>query len=71
MLMVIPPKEGMAIGTMTSEPRPVEVSTGISARMVVAVVIRQGLTRRSPASIVASRISFTDEGVLLEKICFR
>ena len=33
-----------------SEPRPVEVSTGSRARMVVAVVIRQARTRRLPAS---------------------
>ena len=36
---IIPPIEGIAMGTMTSEPRPVEVSTGINARVVVAVVI--------------------------------
>ena len=28
----IPPKEGMAIGTMTSAPRPVEVNTGKGAQ---------------------------------------
>ena len=33
------------------------VSTGINARMVVAVVIRHGRTRRNPASSVALRAS--------------
>lgn len=47
--IVIPPKEGIAIGTIISEPRPVEVRTGISARIVVAVVIRQGRILRIPA----------------------
>ena len=32
----IPPKEGIAIGTMISDPRPSEVSTGISAISVVS-----------------------------------
>jgi hypothetical protein len=40
--MAIPPKEGMAIGTMISDPRPVAVNTGISARTAVAVVVRPG-----------------------------
>ena len=44
-------KEGMAMGTITSLPRPVEVSTGISARMVVAEVIRHGRTRRTAAAV--------------------
>ena len=56
------------MGTMTSDPRPVEVSTGISAKMVVAVVIRHGLTRRSPDSIVALRIASTERGVFLENV---
>ena len=46
-LMAIPPKEGIAIGTIISEPLPVDVKTGIRARKVVAVVIRQGRTRLS------------------------
>jgi len=50
---VIPPKDGIAIGTMMSEPRPVDVRTGINANTVVAVVIRHGLTRRKAASMVA------------------
>ena len=36
----IPPNEGIAMGTIISEPRPEEVSTGIRAKMVVAVVIK-------------------------------
>ena len=51
--IAIPPKVGIAIGTMISAPRPLDVSTGISARIVVATVIKQGRTRRSPASSVA------------------
>ena len=35
----IPPKDGIAIGTIISEPRPVEVRMGKSANIVVAVVI--------------------------------
>ena len=35
--MAMPPKDGMAMGTMMSDPRPVEVSTGSRARRVVAV----------------------------------
>ncbi len=54
----MPPKEGIAIGTITSEPRPVEVRTGSNANIVVAVVIRQARMRRWPARTVASRISF-------------
>jgi len=34
--IIIPSKEGIAIGTMISDPRPVEVRIGIRARMVVA-----------------------------------
>jgi hypothetical protein len=70
MLMVtiaMPPKVGIAMGTMMSEPRPVDVSTGTSARIVVAEVIRQGRTRRSPAAITAARISPMVFGVLLAK----
>ena len=50
---LIPPKEGIAIGTITSEPLPVDVSTGSRARIVVAVVIRACLTRRTAPSTVA------------------
>jgi hypothetical protein len=44
-LIAIPPKDGIAMGTIMSEPLPVDVNTGISAKKVVAVVIRQGRTR--------------------------
>jgi hypothetical protein len=40
-LMAIPPKEGISMGTIISEPLPVDVSTGIKVQKVVAVVIRQ------------------------------
>ena len=46
---LIPPTVGMAMGTMISDPRPVEVSTGKSASIVVALVMRAGRTRRVPA----------------------
>lgn len=49
--MAMPPKIGIAIGPMTSAPRPVALNIGNSASTVVAVVIRQGRTRRSPPSI--------------------
>ena len=49
----MPPKDGIAMGTMMSDPLPVEVSTGMRASMVVAVVIKHGLTRLMAASIVA------------------
>ncbi len=54
MLIAIPPKDGIAMGTMMSDPLPVDVSTGISAKKVVAVVIMQGRTRLMAASMVAS-----------------
>jgi len=38
----MPPNEGIAIGTIMSAPRPVEVSTGSSARIVVTLVIIAG-----------------------------
>lgn len=50
---VIPPKEGMAMGIMMSEPRPVDVRTGINARSVVAVVVKHGRSRCRLASMVA------------------
>ncbi|GEM_PF-1074669 len=55
--MVMPPKTGMAMGIVMSEPRPDELSSGSRARIVVAVVIRQGRMRRLPAAITALRIS--------------
>ena len=39
----MPPKLGMAMGTMMSEPRPVEVNTGSRARMVVVAAKRRRL----------------------------
>ena len=60
----MPPKEGIAMGTMISDPRPVEVRMGINAKTVVTVVIMQGRARLTPASIVARRISEID-------ICFK
>lgn len=62
----MPPKEGIAIGTMISAPRPVDVRTGRSARIVVAKVIRAGRIRRLAAFTVASRISWTVAGFSLE-----
>ena len=41
---------GNAIGTITSAPRPCELTTGNSANAVVAVVIKHGRTRLEPAS---------------------
>ena len=49
----MPPTDGIAIGFMTSEPRPVAQKMGIRPKTVVAVVIRQGRIRLSPASMVA------------------
>jgi len=69
--MVMPPNEGIAIGTMMSDPRPFDVRTGSNARMVVAVVIRQGRIRRLPASSVAVRISETVSGARVAKESFR
>ena len=64
----IPPKAGIAIGIITSEPFPVEVKMGIKASSVVAVVIMQGNTLRFPASSTALRISRTLLGFFLAKL---
>ena len=61
--MSIPPNDGIAIGTITSAPLPVDVNTGRSARMVVAEVISAGLTLRVAASTVIFRISSIEEGL--------
>ena len=53
----IPPKVGIAIGTMISAPFPVEVSTGSRAISVVAVVMAAGRTRLRPAVTTASRMA--------------
>ena len=39
--MVMPPKEGIAIGTIMSEPLPVEVRTGIWARKPTHIATRR------------------------------
>ena len=63
----MPPKVGMAIGSMRSAPRPLAVSTGISAKIVVAAVIRQGRMRRTPAASAARRIASTVSGFCSRK----
>ena len=47
--MSIPPKVGMAIGTIMSAPLPVEDSTGKRAIKVEAVVMAAGRIRLRPA----------------------
>ncbi len=69
--IVMPPNTGMAIGTIMSEPLPVEVNTGISARIVVAVVIRHGRTLRVPAFTTFWRISAKLLGFEFLKLCSR
>ena len=61
--MAIPPKVGMAMGIMISEPRPVDVRIGMRAMSVVAVVIRQGRTRFRAPLMVVRRISSTLVGL--------
>ena len=53
----IPPNVGIDIGTMMSDPLPVEVRIGSSAMSVTEVVMAAGRTRRSPANTTASLIS--------------
>ena len=67
----MPPKLGIAIGIIISLPRPVDVKMGNNAKMVVAVVIKQGLIRFSPASTIAARISFLFSGLFLSNVCVR
>ena len=67
----MPPKEGIAIGTMTSEPLPVEVSTGMRARIVVAEVIRHGRILLCAAWIVAVLIFFIESGFVSLKCWVR
>ena len=69
--MVIPPKTGIAIGTMMSDPRPVLVSTGNNASKVVAVVIRHGLTLSVPASITVSLMALPEVGPFFSNLCLR
>ena len=68
---IIPPKLGIAIGNMISDPLPVLVSTGSNASIVVAVVIMAGLTLRSPPSTMASLISDFVLGVFFLKLSFK
>ena len=68
---VIPPNEGMAIGIMMSDPRPVLVRTGSRARIVVAVVIMAGHTLLWPPSTTASLIPAMLSGVFLLKLSLR
>jgi hypothetical protein len=58
---IMPPKEGIAIGTIISAPLPVEVNTGSSASIVVAEVIRHGLILRVAPITVVSRILSIEE----------
>ncbi|MEX2560765.1 MAG: hypothetical protein WD403_12665, partial [Pirellulales bacterium] len=58
-LMAMPPTLGMAIGCITSEPRPWVRKIGIKPMTVVAVEISSGRTRFKPACITHSRISST------------
>tara|TARA_B110000495_G_C22524901_1_gene319816 strand:- start:16 stop:219 length:204 start_codon:yes stop_codon:yes gene_type:complete len=67
----MPPMDGIAIGSIKSAPRPVAVMTGNSAKMVVAVVIKHGPTRRLPAAITASRMSCFVLMVAFSKLCFK
>jgi hypothetical protein len=67
MATTMPPKVGMAMGIMMSAPRPVSVSTGSRARMVVAVVIKAGRTRRTAAATVALRTPSTESVARLRK----
>ena len=53
----IPPNDGIAMGSIMSEPFPVELSMGNNAKMVVAVVIMAGLTLLNQPSTTASSIS--------------
>ncbi len=54
-LKTMPPTDGMAIGFITSEPRPVAQKMGIKPKMVVEIVIKLGPIRFKPACTTASR----------------
>ena len=64
----IPPKVGIDMGIIISDPLPVEVSTGRSAISVVAVVITAGRTLFKPAWTTASLISSLVCGSLSRKV---
>lgn len=57
----MPPKDGIAMGTIMSAPLPVEVNTGNNASIVVAEVMRHGLILRVAPITVVSRILSMDE----------
>ena len=59
----MPPTDGMAIGCITSEPRPVAQKMGIRPKTVVEIVIRQARMRLRPACTTASRRSSTEPNV--------
>lgn len=67
----MPPKVGMAMGIMTSDPRPEEVNTGRRARIVVAMVIMAGRTRLVAASMMRSWICSRFSGGASLKRCSR
>ena len=67
----MPPKAGMAIGIIISDPLPVDVRIGSKAITVVAEVITAGLILRKPASITASRICGTVLVLFLAKLWSR
>lgn len=54
----IPPKPGIAMGTIIPLPLPVAVKMGNKANIVVEVVIKQGRMRFLPASNTKILISF-------------
>ena len=65
------PNDGIAIGTIISEPRATEVGIDSNARKVVALVIITGRTRRSLASTLALTISVMVLGLFFLKSCLR
>ena len=65
--MSIPPKDGIAIGIIISLPLPVDVNTGSKASMVVAVVIKQGRIRFSPASTTDALIPDLSVGLFFSR----
>lgn len=54
--MIMPPKEGMVIGTMMSEHRLLEVNTGIKARIVCGTQSHQSRTD-SPLGSLQNHLS--------------
>lgn len=67
-LTAMPPTDGIAIGCITSDPRPVAQKMGMSPKTVVAIVIRHGRMRLRPASMTAVRISPMDANA--RRACF-